>query len=190
MLLLQKSLTLWTNTSYWALKMKNKLYLIILLSLILNYEAVSKVDTIPLSRNSIYLEIVGIGGYGSLNYERIVFKTNWFKFGLRAGLSTYNISDYTSKFNPDIIIPLSVNGLYGNNHKLEFGIGQTISNIVQANPSNWKTERLTNIHANFTIGYRYQKKQGGVIFRCSYTPIIELYKHFRHWGGISIGYAF
>lgn len=169
--------------------MKNMLYINILLSL-LNYEAKSQVDTITLSRNSVYLEIVGIGGYGSLNYERIVLERNRFKFGLRIGVSTYNISDYTTKFNPDIIIPISVNGLYGNNHIIEFGIGSTISNIVQASSSNWKPERVTNINANFTIGYRYQKKQGGVIFRCSYTPIIEFYKYFRHWGGISIGYAF
>ena len=37
---------------------------------------------------------------------------------------------------------------------------------------------------------RYQKNKEGVIFRASYTPIIEFNKYFRHWGGLTIGYAF
>jgi len=37
---------------------------------------------------------------------------------------------------------------------------------------------------------RVQKDKQGVIFRCGYTPIIEFYKFYKHWGGISIGYAF
>lgn len=169
--------------------MKSNLYTIIFLSLFC-FKAKSQTDTIQTSHNVLYIEIAGIGGYSSLNYERIVFGNNKFKFGLRVGISTYNITDHTTKFNPDIIIPIAINGLYGNNHNIEFGLGQTISNIVQANPSNWKPKRMTNLHANFTIGYRYQKDKGGIIFRCSYTPIIEFYRYYRHWGGITIGYAF
>ncbi len=169
--------------------MKIKLFYVIILLLFINYEAKSQLDTTH-SKNILYLEIGGIGGYGSLNYERIkLIKAN-LKIGLRIGVSTCNVADYTTKFNPDIIIPISINGIYGYNHKIEFGFGQTISNIVIANHSNWKPDRKTNFHANFTIGYRYQKDKGGVIFRCSYTPIVEFYKFYRHWGSISIGYAF
>ena len=89
-----------------------------------------------------------------------------------------------------IIIPLAINGLYGNNHKLVLGFGQTISNIVQANHSNWKPERKTNLYTNFTIGYRYQKDSGGIFVSCNYTPIIEFYDSYRNWGGILIGFAF
>ncbi len=170
--------------------MKINLIYIIILLLFINYEAKSQIDTNQTSQNVLYIEGVGIGGYGSLNYERIIPVKANLRIGLRIGISTYNITDYTTKFNPDIIIPIAINGLYGNNHKIEFGLGQTISNIVQANHSNWKPERVTNLHANFTIGYRYQKDKGGVIFRCSYTPIIEFYEFYRHWGGISIGYDF
>lgn len=150
----------------------------------------SQADQIPFSKNSIYLEGAGLGGYGSLNYERMLpLKTNLL-MAVRIGLSTYNLRDYTNKFNPDLIIPLTLSGLYGNKHKLEFGIGQTISNVIRANPSNWDPERKTNLHANFAIGYRYQKKEGGLVLRCTYTPIVEFYKRYRHWGGLSVGYAF
>lgn len=170
--------------------MKIKLVYINILLLFINYEAKSQIDTNQITQNILYLEAWGIGGYGSLNYERIILEKANLRILGRIGISTYNITDYTTKFNPDIIFPIAINGLYGNNHKIEFGFGQTISNIVQANHSNWKLKRETNLHANFTIGYRYQKDKGGAIFRCSYTPIIEFYKFYRHWGGISIGYAF
>ena len=170
-------------------KMKINLIHIIFFSFIA-YEAKSQIDTNQTAQNVLYIEGIGIGGYGSLNYERTILLKSNLRMGLRIGLSTYNITDYTRKFNPDIIIPIAINGLYGNKHKIEFGFGQTISNIVKANFSDLKPGRVTNLHANFTIGYRYQKDTGGVIFRISYTPLIEFYESFRHWGGISIGYAF
>ena len=170
--------------------MKFKLAYIIILLLFINHKANSQTDTIQFSRNILYIEVGGIGGYGSLNYERIVFAKANLMIGGRIGISTYNITDYTTDFNPDIIIPIAITGLYGRNHKIEFGFGQTISNTVQANHLNWEAERTTNIHANFTIGYRYQKDKGGIVIRCSYTPIIEFYNYYRQWGSISIGYAF
>lgn len=170
--------------------MKINLIYIIILLLFVNFEAKSQLDTNQISQNTLYLEAGGIGGYGSLNYERIIpVKVN-LKIGARIGISTYNITDYTTKFNPDIIIPIAINGLYGNNHKIEFGFGQIMSSIIQTDLSNWKPDRKINLHANFTIGYRYQKDKRGIMFRCSYTPVIEFYKFYRHWAGISIGYAF
>ena len=156
----------------------------------MNYKSKSQIDTNQISQNILYIEALGIGGYGSLNYERIILIKKKRTIGVRIGISTYKITDYTTKFNPDVMIPIAINKFYGNKHKIEFGFGQTISSIVQANNSNWKPERVTNLNANFTIGYRYQKDKGGVIFRVSYTPIIEFYRYYRHWGGISIGYTF
>ena len=137
-----------------------------------------------------YLEVLGIGGYGSLNYENVVFRKNKVKIGLRIGLSTYHIIDFTNTFNPDIIIPFSVNGFYGNKHNVEFGVGQTFSSIVQLNSTDYSTDRENGFSTSFTLGYRYQKQNGGIIFRIAYTPIIDHNKYYENWGGISIGYAF
>jgi hypothetical protein len=170
--------------------MDTKLFYVFILLLFINYEAKSQLDTIQIDRNVFYLEIGGIGGYGSVNYERIIPVKAKIKIGARIGISTYTFTDYTRKFNPDVIILLGINGFYGSKHNVEFGFGQTISIITQASESNWEPEKQTNLHANFTIGYRYQKDSGGIIFRCSYTPIIEFYKYYRNWGSISVGYAF
>lgn len=170
--------------------MKTNFFYTIFFLFAISYGAKSQLQANPVAQNIVYLEAGGIGGYGSLNYERIIPIKAKLKIGLRIGVSTYNLTDYTADFNPDLILPIAVNLLYGNNHKMIVGLGQTISNIIQANPENWEPERKTNFHANFTIGYRYQKAQGGIMISCSYTPIIEFYNVYRHWAGLMIGYAF
>ena len=178
------------NDFYNLRGMKTKLLLPIFLFLITHSNSCAQSDTIPLRENRLYIEAGGLGGYGSLNYERAFARKQKWDIVARFGISTYNLRDFTDAFNPDIIIPISIIGLYGTTHHLEVGIGQTIASIIQTNQTSWKPERTADIHAHFSLGYRYQKEHGGTIFRLSYTPIIEYYKYFRNWGGISIGRAF
>jgi hypothetical protein len=170
--------------------MKIKLFCILIILLFINHEASSQLDKTTSAQNIVYIEGGGAAGFGSLNYERILPVKEKLKVGLRVGLSTYNFTDYTTKFNPDVIIPIAINGLYGNNHKIALGVGQTISAIVQVNDALSKPIRKTNLHATYTIGYRYHKEEGGIIVGCAYTPLIEFYSSYRHWAGILIGYAF
>ncbi|MCF8368825.1 MAG: hypothetical protein K9G76_07255 [Bacteroidales bacterium] len=154
------------------------------------WAALSQSDTTRVINHGFYIEALGTGGYGSINYEGIWPVVKNLKIAGRAGMGIYHLTDFSLSFNPDVNIPLSINGLYGNTNNLELGFGQTLSNTVKAGFSNGKPTREFNIHANFTIGYRYQKEKGGLIFRICYSPIIEFYKYYRHWGGISIGYGF
>ena len=171
--------------------MKKSLVLIFCLLMIHDLKAKTDEDsTNRLVKNMCYLEALGIGGFGSLNYERIIFKKRNFLTGAPIGFSTHHLFDFTNKLNPDIIVPIALSGLYGKQHKIEFGIGQTFVNIVHVGNSDLNSKRQTRMDANFTIGYRYQKENGGLIFRCAYTPMIQDYARYRHWGGISIGYAF
>ncbi len=169
--------------------MKYKI-LVLLINFMSGHVAFSQKTSEEIARNSIYLEAGGIGGFGSLNYERMVFIKNHFTFAARFGLSTYNIKDYTNKFNPDLVFPIVLNACYGKNHKIECGIGETFTALVQADLEALKPKRTTNFHLNFNIGYRYQKNTGGIILRCGYTPIITYHQYYRHWLGVSIGYAF
>lgn len=173
------------------MKSIKKVLLLVLYLFLINYTANSQDNkSEKAADNAIYLEIHGVGGYGSVNYERNVFRKSNIKIALRIGFSTIHFYDFTNKFNPDLIIPLLINGLYGNKHNIEFGIGQTFSSIVQSNSTDYFPARENSFSTNFTLGYRYQKPSGGIIFRIAYTPVIEKNKSYRHWGGISIGYAF
>jgi hypothetical protein len=167
-----------------------KLFLTLLFLFSFYFNSRANLDHSTSKKNSIYIELLGIGGYGSLNFQREFIQVKKVKIGFRLGLSTYNITDFTTQFNPDIIIPFAIHAQYGNKNNIELGLGQVITNIVETNPISFTPERTTAIHANFTIGYRYQKPEGGFIFRINYSPIIESYQAYKHWGGLSFGYAF
>lgn len=167
------------------------IYFIFLLLFFSSYFAKSQnIEVEEYSKNLIFIEAFGYGGYGSLNYGYTFLVKNKLKVAGRIGLGTYYMFDYSNNFNPDIIIPLGISGYYGESHNVGFGFGQTISNIVYADNVNYQPKRETCISTNFTIGYRYQKREGGIMFRIAYMPIIEKNRFYAFWGGISLGYAF
>jgi hypothetical protein len=150
----------------------------------------SQKDTTHIAHNIVYVEIGGIAGYGSLNYERAFFiKTKW-TLSARVGISTMNLKDYTNKFNPDILVPFAVYGSYGSNHKAEIGIGQLYENVVRADLSEFKPIRVSHFNTVFSVAYKYQRKHGGLFIRVAYSPIIDYEGVYRNWGGVSIGYSF
>jgi len=169
--------------------LKHACCMVILLLIIRNMAFSQSAPTGP-ARNLVYVELAGPGGYGSLNYERILLSKSEIQFGVRCGISTYHVNDYTNNFNPDILIPLAINGYYGNVHKLHIGVGQTLANIVQAGSIDFEPVRKTNFHTYFSIGYQYQKNSNGVFFRIAFTPVIEFNSYFRHRAGVSAGYSF
>jgi len=145
-------------------------------------------DSAPV-KNAVYLDLAGIGGFGSLNYSRHLYSIQHFDFDAFIGISSTKLKDFETKFNPQLILPFGIHATFGNKHYLELGIGSAYVNSVRAN-NNFDPERVSTINGNATIGYKYQKKQGGFLFRAYYTPIFEQYKTIKHWGGLSLGYAF
>lgn len=141
-------------------------------------------------KNSCYLELFGIGGYASINYERLFWVENKLKSGLRSGFSIHNLKDFRGKLNPDLTFPFSFLVFYGSKHNIEAGIGATITSTTSANLPKNEPERFTGLHPNLTIGYRYQKTDGRFIFRANYSPVLQYLKKYTHWGGVSAGYAF
>lgn len=166
--------------------------LIIIFFLCINFNLKTYSQSKPdkISTNVVFIEIAGLGGYGSLNYEKLLARKNKFRYTARIGLSTYRIRDFTNKFNPDIILPITANALFGNNHKIEIGVGKTYTNIVRANSFDFKPNRSSEFTTIFSFGYRYQKNTPGLLYRCAYTPILSFNNVLRHWLGVSLGYSF
>ncbi len=169
--------------------MKQSGFLILILCL-LSFSAFSQNDSVKRSRNIIFAEIGGAGGYGSVNYERTMFTKKKLSFALRIGISSYHVRDFYNKFNPDIITPMALNVCYGNIHKIEFNFGQTLTSIVMIDLEEFNPRRQLDFHSFFGIGYRFQPDSGGLFFRCFYSPIIEYNRYFKNWAGISVGYSF
>lgn len=140
-------------------------------------------------KNTIFIEVGGYGGYGSINYEYLVKKINKLKLSVRTGLSTYHLNDYTNKFNPDIIIPLGINAYYGSKHNVDIGLGQTITRIIYADNKDYQPKISHGLNTNLFIGYRYEGGKG-FLFKTGYAPVIENQKRFRHWALLGFGYTF
>ena len=91
--------------------MAKKFHPVFLFVLILQF-AHGQNDSLQPVKNVMYLELAGIGGYSSLNYERVVIFRDHYQLSARAGISTYHIRDYTGRINPDMLIPVAIYGSY------------------------------------------------------------------------------
>ena len=146
-------------------------------------------DSSSVSRHAIYLEVLGAGGLGSLNYDRTFFDKSHFMAGARVGIGSIHFTDFTRRFNPDLVFPAGAFLCYGKRMKAELAGGLTITSIVYPDPENFRPSRRGEVHAWASIGARYQRRTKGVLLRLAYTPIIE-FGAWRHWAGASVGYAF
>lgn len=150
-----------------------------------------KGQEVSFPRRAIILDMGGIGGYGSLNYESTFYLKNKHLFSYRAGLSFFRFKDFERELNPDLLFPFSIQyNLKFNHHQTFLGIGQTISSIVKASSDFSTKVRKTRLNLSCIIGYRFQKENKPFFIQISYTPILEHYKAFQHWGGIGFGYTF
>lgn len=142
-------------------------------------------------RHAVYAEAGGAGGYFSLNYERLLkpLKTNLLLLA-RGGIGTLNRRDYNGKLNPDLLIPLGIHLIYGKKHRIETGVGETITRIVRHSEALQRPKASAGFNTWLYLGYTYRANKPGFMIRIAYTPILELNRYFRHWGGLSLGYTF
>lgn len=150
----------------------------------------SQTSSLNNNTNLVSFNAGGAGGYGALNYERIQQIQDKIFIGGKIGLSTIRLYDYKRGFNPDIIVPFSISVFYGNEHKIQLGIGQTLSNSVYSSITDGQPRRRFAFHSHLNMGYRFQKTNSRYVFGISYTPLLEFQKNFKHWGALMIGYTF
>lgn len=123
-----------------------------------------------LERNTIYAEAFGQGFCWSLNYDRLFNTEKRFMNSLTAGLVYV---PQNMGFGDGIYygIPVSYNWLLGKkSHHLELGIGLT---SLLVNPNSNKNSSFY-VYLTPKIGYRFQRPQGGLFFRATLTPMLDL----------------
>jgi hypothetical protein len=136
------------------------------------------------------VEILGNGLFYSLNYERHLRGEWW----LRLGYEQFTESDEAclggTRQRKVTMLPVMLNWIQGaGNHHLEAGVG--ILPSVGA-----------GLGATATLGYRYQRPGGGLLFRVGLTPLYVRLPEYEDqpqedddlelgllWLGISLGYA-
>ena len=148
------------------------------------------VVSVGYSQNVIYGEALGPGLLGSLNYERMLGEKLSVRVGY-GGLSVTTEDDFGLEETIKVTaIPIGVNYLMGNNHKLEVGGGANILNFSSS------IDLLgLDLDAGLTtfyggLGYRYQKDTGGLVFRLNGYYLMMGDAGGVSTVGISLGWAF
>lgn len=143
--------------------------------------------------NAAYFELGGNAILYSLNYDRRLRD----RLSARIGIMYIGGSATTSEGDSGevdlLLIPILVNGLFGGGSSLlELGIGPLFGGGSGSGTTvegvDFEFSGFTLAGVASTLGYRYQPRDGGFVFRAGLTPFwlddIEL------WGGLSFGYAF
>ncbi len=158
--------------------MKNFIFVIVFL--MIGHSSAYSQDKIAI--NTVFFELIGNGGIYSINYDRLMSNSTSVRLGFSYVPSSNGIYSIT--------FPIMLNDLEGqNNSKLELGVGAMFFHVSQW----WFPFLDANVSSGIficgTIGYRYQKKEGGSFFRIGFTPYYG-YGFFFPCIGISIGKTF
>lgn len=145
-------------------------------------------DTV-LHQYSLHVEIGGPGGYGSVGYEYLFLRKEYYTLSMKGGVGVFHLRDFRNNLNPDILIPLGCHFLRGRKHLMEIALGETFHSIVKSDQEDYGSSRQVGWSSFAIAGYRYKHAGGRFILRVFYNPLIEFNRYFRHWGGISFGYA-
>ncbi len=169
--------------------MRLKTKYLLFLFLFFFFQSKSQETFIP--KHSIILEAGGIGGFGSLNYERLFISKTKYHFSYRVGFSFFRFKDFERKFNPDLLFPISIHFIKKyKNHSIVFGFGQTVSSIVKASSDFSSKVRKTSLNPSVILGYRFQRRNKPFSIQINYTPVFQQGERFRHWGNLGFGYSF
>lgn len=162
-----------------------------------------KVFSQETKNNFIYIEALGNAGYYSLNYEKSISKSQYYRSYIRSGLSiTYD--NWIKPLHPTkkftYFLTYNVPILFGTevgtkNLKYEYGLGIDVSvgeNVRHYNMLTLNKNSRYGITPTGLIGLRYYSKNYPTLFRLTLTPFYDIgvKKIIPLWAGASIGYKF
>ena len=137
-------------------------------------------------RNAVYIGIWGNSfDYPHIGYDRIVFAKE--KYQWIAG-SGFWIGGGNFDKSHDLILCPESSILLGRIHHFEAGLGYSVELY---NFSNFQDKSDYAIFMR--MGYRYQKPDGGFLFRIGFTPTLRnsiFSSQLFPWAGISVGGSF
>jgi hypothetical protein len=138
------------------------------------------------ARNAVYVELIGNGLLYSVNYDRMLTD----HLSARVGASYLGARTDTESASL-ATFPVMINYLTGarSNHHFEAGAGVTLLTASAEDLDDFEEAGFDGIAGTATLGYRYQRPQGGFVFRSGLTPF------FGAGGvlvsaGVSLGYSF
>ncbi|MGH7481271.1 MAG: hypothetical protein ACRELV_03890 [Longimicrobiales bacterium] len=147
-------------------------------------------DASVTARNAVYVELLGNGLLYSMNYERRFTE----RTAGRVGAMFVAGEDEEGSDAAALFLPIMANFLFGDgNHHFEAGagLGLVLSSAeeVDVGVGGDDDDFGAGAYGTGTLGYRYQRPGGGIVFRAGLTPVFGP-EAFLPWLGVSIGYGF
>lgn len=170
-------------------KIKHLLFLGLLL-LNISLKAQSNADTACIAKNVGSFELGGSSMLASLGYERIFPLAERHKIATGLGFIYLSYDDsYYSTLAPNLSY------LYGIKHHLEIGLGYS---WIYLSDNSFAFDAGDFIYGfNAKLGYRYQKPEGGFMFKASALVLNFASTEFPSqgyvtspWLGIAVGWGF
>ena len=140
----------------------------------------------PATRHVVYGEILGNALLFSANYERRFTE----KTSGRIGVSILPFEDDEGDTETVVLVPLMVNRISHPraNHHFEAGVGVVVAGGETVDLSDYgdDDDTFSTAVGTATIGYRYQRPDGGFVFRVGITPLFD-FETVLPWIGVSFG---
>lgn len=178
--------------------------------LLLGISNTAKSQTIE-SKNAVYVEFLGKGLYYSINYERNIFEISE-KLSVQGSVGFSLFPGLTDiEKSTDFLMPLELNLRYNmGSHNIVAGYGTTFWSysvydipITAENASQQPIEpvlkKTKEWFAHMVLEYRYQKPDGGLMFKAGWSPLFfakmqhfayEKKSNFANSFNFGIGYSF
>jgi hypothetical protein len=139
----------------------------------------------PTAKNAFYVELGGNGIFYSVNFDRLLTP----RVAARAGLMFMRAEDEVSNSVEVAVAPVVVSYLFGEGSShFEAGLGVGLA-TASIDDVDFGGDSDRGVYGTGVLGYRYQPKTGGVVFRAGLTPLFTT-NDFTPWIGLSFGYAF
>ena len=136
------------------------------------------------ARNTFFVELLGNAGIYSLNYERFFTP----QLGIRVGGMYFETMDEGDHITVGLFPVMGTWLLGQGNSHFEVGAGVGFG-TAGIETTDFGDDLASTVYGTATLGYRYQKPEGGVMFRAGFTPVVAEGGVFP-WVGASVGYAF
>jgi hypothetical protein len=154
--------------------MHKRFFILLLICLLTTFKINGQATSYSLS-----FELGGVGGLGSFNLNKLFYSKKQCQLHWRAGFS---LAPIDKNNGTTIVLPVLIHGQLGQSrHKLDIGVGQTLSITTKGNYF---------IMLPISLGYLNAPSTKKIWFRIAYTPIISyiIDRQYQHWGGLTIGY--
>jgi hypothetical protein len=137
--------------------------------------------TFSQTAKSVYVEAGG-PGIASMNFDtRFTNKEDG--IGGRIGVGGFKIGGTGAVF-----VPVGINYITSKDNKNYFEIGAGATYVSAS--ADFNSELFQKTFGHTTVGYRYQPKNGGFVFRATITPIFGKGFFVPYYGALSVGYKF